>query len=314
MFDDPNRPARAGEPAAGLDPFAEGLLGGLSALPASAADVEDARAGMLHDTPAVAGPPVAVAEVRDVDAAGVPARLYRPASASGGALLFMHGGGWALGSVETHDGLCREIANGSGATVLSVDYRLAPEYPYPAALDDCDTAWYWLRLAADELAIDADRVALGGDSAGGALAAGLALRLRDRGEPPARLQLLLYPCVDPALESASAAEFADGFRLTRANMRWFWHAYLGADAAAPEAAPALAEDLSGLPPALVITASHDVLRDEGEAYGARLRAANVPAEVVRVDGTLHGFLRFAEWPAARATRALLCERLRSALA
>jgi len=128
-----------------LDPFATKLLGGLSALPASAADIAEARAGMERDSAAVAGPPVAVAEARDVDAAGVPARLYRPRSATGGSVLFMHGGGWALGSVETHDGFCRALADGSGATVLSVEYRLAPEYPYPAALDDCDTAWYWLR-------------------------------------------------------------------------------------------------------------------------------------------------------------------------
>jgi acetyl esterase len=269
---------------------------------------------MLRDTPAVAGPPLPVAEVRDVDAAGVPARLYRPASASGAALLYLHGGGWAIGSIETHDGLCRELANGSGATVLSVDYRLAPEHPYPAALDDCDAAWYWLRNASDELGLDFDRVALAGDSAGGALAAGLALRLRDRREPPARLQVLVYPCVDPALDSGSAVEFARGYRLTRANMRWFWRAYLGGAEPTPEAAPALAENLHDLPSALVITASHDVLRDEGEAYAARLRAAGVPTELVRVKGTLHGFLRFAEWPAAQETRALLCDRLRAALA
>lgn len=296
-----------------LDPFAEHLLAGLSTLPSDVAGVEDARAGMLHDAPGVAGPPLPLAEVRDVDAAGVPARLFRPEAATGGVLLFMHGGGFAIGSVETHDGLCRELAKGSGATVLSVEYRLAPEYPYPAALDDCDTAWYWLRSASDELGLDFDRVALAGDSAGGALAAGLALRLRDRREPPARLQALVYPCLDPTLASASATEFSCGYRLTRANMRWFWRAYLGGAEPTPDAAPALAEDLRGLPPALVITASHDILRDEGEAYGARLRAAGVPAEVVRVGGTLHGFLRFSAWPAARETRALLGDRLRAAL-
>jgi acetyl esterase len=297
-----------------LDPFAEHLLDASRPLPDESSDIEDARAGMLRDTPGVAGPPTAIAEVRDVDAAGIPARLYAPAPAAGGAVLFMHGGGFAIGSVNTHDGLCREIASGSGATVLSVDYRLAPEHPFPAALDDCDTAWYWLRGAAHELGLDEDRVVLAGDSAGGALAAGLALRLRDRSEPPARLQALIYPCVDPALASASATEFARGFRLTRDNMRWFWRAYLAGAAPTPEAAPALAEHLHDLPPALVITASHDVLRDEGEAYGARLRAAGVPTELVRVDGTLHGFLRFADWPAAQATRALLCDRIRVALA
>jgi acetyl esterase len=297
-----------------LDPFAQALIGGPSTLPARAEDVAAARAGMERDAPAVAGPPAAVAEVRDVDAAGVPARLYRPEAASGAAVLFMHGGGFALGSLDTHDGLCREIANDSGATVLSVDYRLAPEDPYPAALDDCDTAWYWLRLAAEELGLEYERVALAGDSAGGALAAGLALRLRDRREPPARLQALIYPCVEPALDSSSAMEFAEGYRLTRANMRWFWKAYLAGAEPGADAAPALADDLSGLPPALIITASHDVLRDEGEAYGARLRDAGVPTELVRVDGTLHGFLRYADWPAARQTRALLGERLRAALA
>jgi acetyl esterase len=297
-----------------LDAFAEALLAGPGSLPTSATDLAEARAGMERDAPAVSGPPQAVADVRDIDAAGVPARLYRPAPASGGAVLFAHGGGWALGSVETHDAFCRELANGSGATVLSVDYRLAPEHPFPAALDDYDTAWYWLRGAADELEIDEHRVALAGDSAGGALAASLALRLRGRREPPARLQALIYPCIDPALDSASAHEFADGYRLTRANMRWFWSAYLAGKPPTPEAAPATAGDLSGLPPALVITASHDVLRDEGEAYGARLRAAGVPTDIVRVDGTLHGFIRFAAWPAAQRTRALLGGALRAALA
>jgi acetyl esterase len=225
----------------------------------------------------------------------------------------MHGGGWAIGSVETHDEFCRALTHGSGATILSVEYRLAPEHPFPAALDDCDTAWYWLRSAADDLDLDFERVALAGDSAGGALAAGLALRLRDRREPPARLQALMYPCLDPALERGSASEFADGFRLTRSNMRWFWRAYLDGAEPTAQAAPALADDLSGLPPALVVTASHDVLRDEGEAYAARLEAAGVPTELVRVEGTLHGFLRFAEWPAAQETRALLCDRLRAAL-
>ena len=187
--------------------------------------------------------------------------------------------------------------------------------PIPAALDDCDTAWYWLRNAADGLGA---RLSIASRSPAtapvAALAAGLALRLRDRREPAARLQALAYPCLDPALDSASAAEFARGYRLTRANMRWFWRAYLGGAEPTPESAPALAENLHDLPPALIITASHDLLRDEGEAYGARLRAAGVAAEIVRVQGTLHGFLRFAEWPAAQQTRALLCERLRAALA
>jgi acetyl esterase len=296
-----------------LDAFAQVLIASAGSLPTRDSDVSDARAAMERDTPAVAGPPPAVAEVRDVDAAGVPARLFRPEEATGGAVLFAHGGGWALGSVDTHDVLCREIANASGATVLSVDYRLAPEHPYPAALDDCDTAWYWLRGNAEELEIDPDRVALSGDSAGGALVASLALRLRDRHEPAARLQALIYPCLDPALDSGSAHEFAEGFRLTRANMRWFWRAYLARRPPTPDSAPVLADDLSGLPPALVLTASHDLLRDEGEAYGARLRASGVPTELVRVDGVLHGFMRFGAWPAAQEARALLGAALRAAL-
>jgi acetyl esterase len=296
-----------------LDAYAQALIAGTGSLPTRAADVADARATMERDTPAVAGTPPAVSEVRDVDAAGVPARLYRPEAPTDGAILFAHGGGWAIGSLETHDVLCRELANASGATVLSVDYRLAPEHPFPAALDDCDTAWYWLRGNAYELGVDPDRLALAGDSAGGALVASLTLRLRDRREPPARLQALIYPCVDPALETGSAHEFAEGYRLTRANMRWFWTAYLARRPATSESAAALADDLSGLPPALVITASHDVLRDEGEHYAERLRAAGVPTETVRVDGTLHGFMRFGAWPAAQETRALLADAVRAAL-
>ena len=188
-----------------LDPFAERLLAGLSSLPSDATDIADARAGMERDTPAVAGPP-AHGRRRARRRRGGRARTALPAGARRPAARCCSctaAAGRSAASRRTTVSAARS-PTAAAPRVLSVEYRLAPEHPYPAALDDCDTAWYWLRSAADELGIDFDRVALAGDSAGGALAAGLALRLRDRREPPARLQALIYPCVDPALESASA--------------------------------------------------------------------------------------------------------------
>lgn len=248
-----------------------------------------------------------VAEVRDVvvpAAAPIPARLYHPHGATGALLVYFHGGGWVIGGVAGSDAFSRALANRSGCAVLSVEYRLAPEYRYPAALDDAYAAASWAVAEAKALAADPARVGVGGSSAGGNLAAAVALAARDRGGPRLAAQLLHVPVLDHDFTTASYRANADGFGLTLAAMRWFWDHYLPdvARRGDPLASPLRAMDLRGLPSALVVTAEYDPLHDEGAAYAARLRAAGVPVEHLDVPGMVHSFL---SWPSAvpRARRA-----------
>ena len=241
-------------------------------------------------------PTVTLAEIRDVDAAGVSARLYRPSTdATLGLLVFFHGGGWVLGDIETHDHVARALAAGSGCAVLSVDYRLAPEHPFPAGLDDAFAVCAWAHENARSLGCDPDRLAIGGDSAG----ANLAAVVTQSGRVPFRFQLLVYPVTDARGGTASYEELADGFWLTRAGMRWFLEHYLSGgegSSSDPRVSPLLADDdaLAASPPTLVITAELDPLRDEGEAYAERLRAVGVAAEATRYDGMIHGFFSFGD--------------------
>ncbi|GFJ85198.1 alpha/beta hydrolase [Phytohabitans houttuyneae] len=268
------------------------------------------REAMVAAVDRECGPPTPVAQVSDVDADGVPCRLYVPVPGAP-VLLYLHGGGWAMGSVETVDRLCRRIADRSGCAVLSVDYRLAPEHPYPAALDDAETALAWLRREAP--GVDAGRLAVGGDSAGGQLAAVLARRQRDAGSPFA-YQVLINPVIDPAMSSQSYRELGD-YGLESTAMALFWAMFLGdgGDRDSPDVAP-LAADLAGLPPALILTAEFDVLRDEGEGYGDALLAAGVPAVVVRYLGVNHGWARkLALFDAAGVAADQVAAGLRAAL-
>jgi acetyl esterase len=221
-------------------------------------------------------------------------RVYSPAGRPPfPGLVFFHGGGWVIGDLDTHDGLCRALANAAGWVVASVDYRLAPEHRYPTAAEDAYAATRWVAEHARALDIDPRRLAVGGDSAGGNLATVVALMARDRGGPALGFQWLIYPVVDHDLDTASYRENAEGYLLTRAAMRWFWSHYVPAvaDRAQPHASPLRAPSLAGLPPALVQTAGYDPLRDEGEAYAHRLRAAGVPTILTRYPGMIHGFLR-----------------------
>jgi acetyl esterase len=206
------------------------------------------------------------------------------------AVMFFHGSGFVICSIETHDALCRSIANRTGAVVFNVDYRLAPEAKFPTAAEDCYVATRWVYEHASELRVDRERMAVAGDSAGGNLAAVTALMARDRGGPPLVFQLLLCPVLDAHMDSPSYEQNASGFGLTRTAMEWYWMHYLSApeDRDHPYASPLRAPVLSGLPPALVITAEYDPLRDEGEAYAARLRTFGVDAVASRYDGTIHG--------------------------
>jgi acetyl esterase len=283
--------------------------------------VAQARAFHTGDAAALNGEAVQVAAVADRAVPGpggdLRARVYTPRGAPPFPIVvFFHGGGWVVGTLDTYDPLCRALAAAVPAVVVSVDYRLAPEHRWPAAVEDAYAATLWASRHAAELGGAQHRLAVAGDSAGGNLAAVVALGARDRGGPAIAFQLLVYPALDAAGDTGSWREHADGFYLTAAGMRWYWDHYLGgADGAAPDASPLRAAFLGGLPPALVVTADHDVLRDEGEAYAARLREAGVAADVRRVEGVVHGFFRWrAVTGAADAALQEAAAALRSALA
>ncbi|PXX71680.1 acetyl esterase [Nocardia tenerifensis] len=233
-------------------------------------------------------------------AGAIRARLYRAGSAvpacGAPTLIYLHGGGFVLGTLDGADALCRAIAAGSGWTVVSLDYRLAPENPYPAALEDCVDAFAWLTRKGPELGIDPDRIAVGGDSAGGNLAAALCLYRRDAGDPLPVTQVLAYPAVDDTFTAPSWSEFADAPLLSAADARWCWEQYVGAGHPGGDhlAAPMRAESLRGLPPALIVTAEVDPLRDDAEAYAERLRHNGVPVSLTRYPGVFHGFFTEVE--------------------
>ena len=225
----------------------------------------------------------------------VPARFYLPGGLPAGTppplLVYFHGGGWVIGDLDTHDGLCRFLAAAAGTAVLSIDYRLAPEHPFPAPVDDAWTAFSWAAENAAKLGVDPARIAVGGDSAGGNLAAVVSLLARGGGGATPAFQLLIYPVTDSAGELPSRRLFADGFMLTKEDMDLFEGHYLppGTDAHDPRVSILEIEDLSGLPPAYVATAGFDPLRDEGEAYALRMRAAGVQVALRRHPGLIHGF-------------------------
>jgi acetyl esterase len=245
-----------------------------------------------------AGDPVPVGRVEDRTIPGpngeIPIRIYTPdGDGPFGALVYFHGGGWVVGNIEMTDQPCRMITKAAGCVTVSVDYRLAPEHKFPAGPEDCYAATKWVADNATALGCDPSRIAVGGTSAGANLAAAVALMARDRSAPNVAYQLLVYPATRRELDTPSHKQFAtDGYYiLSRADMEWFWGHYLAseADAANPYACPARAKSLAGLPPALVITAEFDPLRDEGESYAARLREEGVATVLKRYDGVTHGF-------------------------
>jgi acetyl esterase len=307
-----------------LDPQAQKIVDAMAALnlkPVEESSVEEARESIRTRTAAL-GPVEEIAAVADhvmaVEGGEITVRVYSPASPGPHpALVFYHGGGWVIGDLYTHDGLCRSITNAAGCAVASVDYRMAPESKYPVAAHDSYAALRWVAANAARLGIDARRLAVGGDSAGGNLATVVALMARDGGGPSLVHQVLIYPVTDHAFDTPSYRENATGYVLTREGMRWFWRHYLGREAHGdePHASPLRARDLGGLPPALVITAECDPLRDEGEAYAARLRDAGVPVTLTRYDGMFHGFLRMTRLlDKARAALDEIAATLRKAFA
>ncbi|MFB7614829.1 alpha/beta hydrolase [Kitasatospora sp. NPDC056181] len=282
-----------------------------------------ARAADLADVRAAAGTPEPVAAVEEHRIPGpggeLTLRLYRPGQADGEALpalLYLFGGGWTLGSPDTSDAICRRLTNAVGCVTASVGYRLAPEHPFPAAVHDCRAAAHWLAGHAADLGIDPGRLAVGGDSAGGNLAAVLTLLARDEGGPAMRHQLLVYPNTDHRADTASLREHDDPALFNRRSVAWYWGHYLAdpADGDHPHASPLRAPSLAGLPPATVITAEYDPLRDEGEHYAEALRAAGVAVESRRYAGMPHGFFAMTGvLDAAGAAQEYAAERLREAL-
>ncbi|MGA1672499.1 MAG: alpha/beta hydrolase [Ilumatobacteraceae bacterium] len=248
----------------------------------------------------------------------VPIRVYAAVSDPRDlpVVVFFHGGGWVLSSVDGHDPTARRLAVLTGALVVSVDYRLAPEHPFPAPHDDCWTVTEWLSREAASIGGDPDRIAVAGDSAGGNLAAGVAIRARDE-DLTLRHQCLIYPCIDSdQAPYASMRENAEGYFLTAADMDWFWDRYVDPSSRDdPRAVPARLEDLSGLAPALVLSAEFDPLRDEAEVYASRLAAAGVPVEIVRTPGVVHGFVtRWHTMSRAHEAHEVIATALRRALA
>lgn len=259
--------------------------------------LDQVRADAIRFIEAGAGEKQQVADVADRvipgPAGDIPVRVYRPSAETElPVVAYLHGGGWVIMGIETHDWICRRLANAAGAVVVSVEYRLAPEHPFPAPLDDCMAVTRWLAEHADELGADATRLAIAGDSAGGNLAAAVTLASRADDGPHLLAEVLVYPATDAACATPSFVQNADGYLLTASSMRWFWDQYLGPDGHSDDGYASVLRhpDLAGLPPTLVITAEHDPLRDEGEAFAEHLGEAGVDVTLHRYDGMVHGFL------------------------
>jgi acetyl esterase len=307
-----------------LDPQAQALLDQLASIPMpplESLSPEVVRQGMRAML-AMSGEVEPVARVEDRaipgPAGAIPVRIYTPqGDGPFPILVYFHGGGWVIGDLDTVDSACRSLTNGAGCLTVSVDYRLAPEHKFPAAPQDCYAATLWASENAACLGGDPARLAVGGDSAGGNLAAVVAQMARDRGRPAVAFQLLIYPATDMTADNDSLRENSQGYVLSAGEMRWFADHYLNAreDATNPLVSPALAPDLSVLPPALIITAEYDPLRDEGEEYGRRLQEAGVPVTISRYEGMMHGFVDMTN-PMDKTLQAIAeCSRaLRSALA
>lgn len=297
-----------------LHPQTAALLLAIEQLNTPAIETQEptvARAGMEIMTAPSA---VQLHEIREVDADGVPARLYRPNDRKGlGLLVYYHGGGWVCGSVNTHDDVCRKLAQSMGHAVLSVDYRLAPEFAFPEPLNDCVVALRWAHAHAGELGIDASRIAVGGDSAGGNLAAVVA----NLQPVPLKFQMLIYPVTDATRSSQSYQDNATGYRLTANGMKWFCDHYLSSSIGSPtdpRVSPLFADavTLASAPPAIVITAEYDPLRDEGEQYAHRLVEAGVACSLTRYYGQVHGFFsmsHFVDDGASAITQAATATRI-----
>ena len=298
-----------------LDPDIAGFLaaaGAELAFPRGARTEPERARGYLTDVRRRLNAPLPatqpLVDVRDELIPGGPAvRIYRDSAAPGlPVVVYLHGGGWVSGGLEMNDGLCRMLATSIRSVVVSVDYRLAPEYPYPAALFDVLEALQWTRRNAERIGADPTRLSIAGTSAGGNLAAAACLLARELGIDRPQLQVLLYPVLDVPTDTQSYMDHSTGYLLEREQMEWYWDSYLPrrAERIPAYAAPARCDDLCGLPPAVVVAAEYDPLRDEAEAFGERLINSGVPTAAIRCAGMIHGFLSFLEAiPTARTAAA-----------
>jgi acetyl esterase len=281
-----------------LDPVAEGFLAQMAAQ--GGPQLQEMTPEFAREAFSVfsqlGGEPAQVANIENRTIPGpagdIPVRIYTPeGTAPFPVLLYFHGGGWVIGDLEVVDAPCRALAKESGCVVVSVDYRLAPEHKFPAASDDCYAATKWVSDNAAEIGVDPSRIAVGGDSAGGQLATVISQMARDKGGPAIAYQVLIYPVTDATISTASYEENAEGYLLTKEGMIWFFNHYMNEDTDRkdPLLSPTYAESLAGLPPAIVITAEYDPLRDEGNAYAEKLKAAGVPVIHSQYPGMIHGF-------------------------
>jgi acetyl esterase len=284
--------------------------------------IEEARAADVRGAIATAGAAEPVAEIRELSIPGpagpLAARMYRPQGDGAlPVLVYFFGGGWSLGTLDTSDAVCRMLTNVAGCVSIAMSYRLAPEHKFPAAVEDCYAGTAWVAAHADELGVDAAKLAVGGDSSGGNLAAAVALLARERGAPALAHQLLVYPNTDYQADTDSMRDVTDQHFFNPHAVAWYWGMYLrsSGDGTNPLASPLRSVDLSGLPAATVITAEYDPLRDEAELYARRLDQAGVPTEIIRYDGMMHGFFTMVGvLDTARLAVTAAADRLRLAFA
>lgn len=280
-----------------LHPAAKLILEQMEASGAPAmSTLSPAEARVSMDISMLAGVTEEVASVKERlipgPAGEIPVRIYTPEGQGPfPALIYYHGGGWVIGNLDAVDVPCRQLTNRTGCVVISVDYRLAPEHPFPAPAEDAYAAVEWVAENGESICVDTSKIAVAGDSAGGNLAAVVCLMAKDRGGPKISYQILFYPVTDHNYETKSYQDNEEGYFLTKDSMIWFWNHYLQEESGEhPYASPLQAKDVSGLPPALVVTAEYDPLRDEGEAYAKRLFDAGVPVTLKRYEGLIHGFI------------------------
>lgn len=291
-----------------------------TAPPIETLSVEEARANYELMGETMAGASVPIHSKDDFNIAGpggdIPMRRYRPRglSSPAPALLYIHGGGFTIGSIQTHDRLCEVLAHHAHCAVYSVEYRLAPEYPFPAAVQDCEAAWTWLANNAQAEGLDPQRLAVGGDSAGGNLSAVISQTARDKNLVAPKAQLLIYPAVGIQEDTVSMTECADGYVLTRAAMEWFFEHYTGTTTNIDSQLAPIRGDLNNLPPAIVITAGFDPLRDEGADYAKRLRENGVKVIYREHADMTHAFVQFLSLPECRAAVVKMAGELQGLLA